>query len=106
MGEDLQKKTDEVRAKVDQTRQILPRDIDEPTVTRVEIDDAFPIITYAVEAPSMSDEQLSWYVDDKIARDLQTVSGVARTRPIGPQSAVQNVADATTATGDSPVLCP
>ncbi|WGU40822.1 efflux RND transporter permease subunit [Phenylobacterium sp. NIBR 498073] len=83
MGEDLQKKTDEVRAKVDQTRQILPRDIDEPTVTRVEIDDAFPIITYAVEAPSMSDEQLSWYVDDKIARDLQTVSGVAQITRVG-----------------------
>ena len=83
MGEDLQKKTDEVRAKTDQTRQILPRDIDEPTVTRVEIDDAFPIITYAVEAPTMSDEQLSWYVDDKIARELQTVSGVAQISRVG-----------------------
>ena len=83
MGEDLQKKTDEVRAKIDQTRQVLPRDIDEPTVTRVEIDDAFPIITYAVDAPSMSDEQLSWYVDDKIARDLQTVSGVAQISRVG-----------------------
>ncbi|MFN3584238.1 efflux RND transporter permease subunit [Phenylobacterium sp.] len=83
MGEDLQKKTDEVRAKIDQTRQILPRDIDEPTVTRVEIDDAFPIITYAVEAPSMSDEELSWYVDDRIARELQTVAGVAQVTRVG-----------------------
>jgi len=83
MGEDLQKKTDEVRAKIDQTRQVLPRDIDEPTITQVEIDDAFPIITYAVEAPSMSDEQLSWYVDDRIARELQTVAGVAQVTRVG-----------------------
>ena len=83
MGQDLQKKTDEVRAKIDQTRQILPRDIDEPTVTRVEIDDAFPIITYAVEAPAMSDEELSWYVEDKIARELQTVGGVAQVSRVG-----------------------
>lgn len=91
MGEDLQKKTDEVRAKIDQTRQVLPRDIDEPTVTQVEIDDAFPIITYAVEAPAMSDEELSWYVDDKIARELQTVAGVAQVSRVGGVSREINV---------------
>ncbi|HEY8574054.1 efflux RND transporter permease subunit [Phenylobacterium sp.] len=83
MGEDLQKKTDEVRAKISQTRQVLPRDIDEPTVTQVEIDSAFPIITYAVEAPSMSDEELSWYVDDTISRELQTARGVAQVSRVG-----------------------
>ena len=83
MGEDLQKKTDEVRAKMDQARQVLPRDIDEPQVIQLEIDSAFPIITYAVEAPSMSDEQLSWYIDDGIARELQTVSGVAQVSRVG-----------------------
>jgi HAE1 family hydrophobic/amphiphilic exporter-1 len=83
MGEDLQKKTDEVRAKMDQTRQVLPRDIDEPTITQVEIDSAFPIITYAVAAPAMSDEQLSWFVDDTIARELQTASGVAQVTRVG-----------------------
>src|SRR5215217_37257 len=36
----------------------------------------------------------------------QTVRGVAKTRPIGPQSIVQNVAARTTATGDRPVLWP
>jgi HAE1 family hydrophobic/amphiphilic exporter-1 len=83
MGEDLQKKTDEVRAKIDQARQVLPRDIDEPQVTRVEIDSAFPIITYAVSAPAMSDEQLSWFVDDTVARTLQTAKGVAQVTRVG-----------------------
>jgi len=83
MGEDLQKKTDEVRAKIDQTRQVLPRDIDEPQITQVEIDSAFPIITYAVAAPAMSDEELSWFVDDTISRELQTASGVAQVTRVG-----------------------
>lgn len=83
MGEDLQKKTDEVRAKIGQTRQVLPRDIDEPQVTQVEIDSAFPIITYAVEAPSMSNEELSWFVDDTLARELQTAKGVAQVSRVG-----------------------
>ena len=83
MGEDLQKKTDEVRAKVDQVRQNLPRDIDEPQITQVEVDSAFPIITYAVAAPAMSDEQLSWFVDDTIARQLQTARGVAQVSRVG-----------------------
>jgi hydrophobic/amphiphilic exporter-1 (mainly G- bacteria), HAE1 family len=83
MGEDLQKKTDEVRAKIDQARQILPRDIDEPTITQVEVDSAFPIITYAVSAPSMSDEELSWYVDDRISRELQSARGVAQISRVG-----------------------
>jgi len=83
MGEDLQKKTDEVRAKIDQTRQVLPRDIDEPQITQVEIDSAFPIVTYAVAAPAMSDEELSWFVDDTIARELQTAKGVAQVTRVG-----------------------
>ena len=47
LGEDLQKVTDQVRSKVDQARAQLPREIDEPTVQRLEIDSA-PIMTYAV----------------------------------------------------------
>ena len=38
LGEDLQKVTDEVRQKVDQTRVNLPREIDPPTVERISID--------------------------------------------------------------------
>ena len=36
----------------------------------------------------------------------QTVSGVARINPTGPQSHVQNVAEVMTAIGESPELCP
>jgi hydrophobic/amphiphilic exporter-1 (mainly G- bacteria), HAE1 family len=82
LGEDLQKKTDEVRSRVDQTRAILPREIDEPTVTRVELDSQ-PILTYAVSAPEMSDVELSWFIDDTISRLLQAEPGVAQVARVG-----------------------
>ncbi len=82
LGEDLQKKTDEVRSRMDQTRAILPREIDEPTVTRVELDSQ-PILTYAVAAPAMSDSELSWFIDDTIARELQTEKGVSQISRVG-----------------------
>ena len=74
LGEDLQKVTDEVRQQVDQTRVNLPREIDPPTVQRLEIDSQ-PILTYAVASPDMSASQLSWFVDDTVSRALQAQQG-------------------------------
>jgi len=91
IGENLQKKTDEVRSKIDQARAILPRDIDEPTVQQVEVDEVAPIMTYAVSSPSMSDEQLSWFVDDTVARRLQSAKGIAQVSRVGGVSREINV---------------
>jgi HAE1 family hydrophobic/amphiphilic exporter-1 len=82
IGYDLQKASDDVRAKVDQTRAQLPREVDEPIVQRLEIDSA-PIITYAVEAPGMSTEELSWFIDNDLSRRLQGQEGVAAIGRIG-----------------------
>ncbi|EJL21429.1 cation/multidrug efflux pump [Caulobacter sp. AP07] len=82
LGEDLQKVTDEVRSKVDQTRSILPREVDEPIVQRLEITSA-PIITYAVSAPNMSPTELSWFIDDTVTRALQGEKGVAQVARVG-----------------------
>ena len=77
LGTDLQKATDDVRSKVDQTRNVLPREIDPPVVQRVEVDDQ-PIITYAVVAPKMSTVDVSWFIDNTIARTLQAEEGVSQ----------------------------
>ncbi|WP_297512746.1 efflux RND transporter permease subunit [uncultured Caulobacter sp.] len=82
LGEDLQKVTDEVRSKVDQTRAILPREVDAPIVQRLEITSA-PIITYAVTAPNMSPTELSWFIDDTVTRALQGEKGVAQVARVG-----------------------
>ena len=82
LGTDLQKATDDVRSKVDQTRNILPREVDPPLVQRLEIDDQ-PIITYAVNAPSMSTSDISWLIDNTISRALQALRGVSRIDRLG-----------------------
>ncbi|UAL11381.1 efflux RND transporter permease subunit [Caulobacter segnis] len=82
LGEDLQKVTDEVRSKVDQTRAVLPKEVDEPIVQRLEITSA-PIITYAVSAPGMSSTELSWFIDDTVTRALQGEKGVAQVARVG-----------------------
>ncbi len=82
IGEDLQKKTDEVQTRIDQLRPNLPREIDEPLVQRVEFD-SFPISTFAVSAPALSDVELSWFIDDTVARALQQEKGVAQINRVG-----------------------
>ncbi|MEJ0066911.1 MAG: efflux RND transporter permease subunit [Caulobacteraceae bacterium] len=82
LGTNMIKATDDVRAKIDAVRNQLPREIDPPTVSRFDFDDQ-PIITYSVSpAPgsNLSDAELSWIVDNDIARDLQGVQGSARYR--------------------------
>ena len=56
-------------------RAILPRDIDEPIIQRIDIE-GLPIETYAASAPQMSVAELSWFVDDVVARSLQSIKGV------------------------------
>ena len=90
LGEDIQKMTDDVRTRVEQTRVQLPRDIDPPTVQRLEIDSE-AIVTYAVAAPKMSDVDLSWYIDDTVARRLQGLEGVAQVQRVGGVSREINV---------------
>jgi HAE1 family hydrophobic/amphiphilic exporter-1 len=82
LGQNLQKATDDVRSKVDQTRNALPRDVDPPIVQRVEIDSQ-PIVTYAVTAPSMATTDLSWFIDNTISRTLQALPGVSRIDRLG-----------------------
>ncbi|MDZ4371322.1 MAG: efflux RND transporter permease subunit [Phenylobacterium sp.] len=90
IGEDLQKKTDEVQTRIDQIRPNLPREIDEPLVQRVEFD-SLPITTFAVSAPAMSDVELSWFIDDTLSRALQAEKGVAQIRRVGGVSREINV---------------
>ena len=82
LGQDLQKATDDVRSKVDQTRAELPRDVDPPVIQRLEIDDQ-PIISYAVVAPGMSETELSWFIDNTVTRILQSRPGVAQVSRVG-----------------------
>ena len=82
LGENIQKATDDVRSKIDSIRNNLPREIDPPIVQHLDFDDQ-PIATYAVTAPSMSTTDLSWFIDNTVARTLQAEIGVSKTDRLG-----------------------
>ena len=55
----------------------LPGGVESPVVTRIDVEGQ-AILTYAVTAPNMSIEELSWFVDDTITRALQGRPGIGR----------------------------
>ena len=57
----------DVKDAVAKIRPNLPRTIDEPIINRVEIA-GLPIMVYGASAPAMTPEDLSWFVDDVVAR--------------------------------------
>jgi hydrophobe/amphiphile efflux-1 (HAE1) family protein len=67
----------DVKDAIERIRSNLPATADAPVVNRVDVEGQ-AILTYAVSAPSMTLEELSWFVDDTVIRKLQGVKGVAR----------------------------
>lgn len=76
IGQDINAAVNEVKNKVDQIRSDLPEGILEPQVFKVETS-SNPIAYFAVAADDMTIEQLSWFIDDTIAKRLLTVPGMA-----------------------------
>ena len=72
----------DVRDAMSKIRTDLPHTIDEPVIERVDFSSQ-PIRTYAASAAGMTLAQLSWFVDDTVARDLQGINGVGRVQRIG-----------------------
>jgi hydrophobe/amphiphile efflux-1 (HAE1) family protein len=72
---DIDRALNDVKDQIAKIRSDLPRTIDEPIINRINIE-GLPIVTYAASAPGMTVEQLSWFIDDTVARDLQSLKGV------------------------------
>ncbi|WP_072396478.1 efflux RND transporter permease subunit [Hyphomicrobium sp. CS1GBMeth3] len=72
----------DVKDAVQRIRTDLPRTIEEPVVTRIEIE-GLPVVTYSARAPAMTPEELSWFVDDTMVRLLQGVRGVSQVARMG-----------------------
>ncbi len=72
----------DVKDAISRIRTDLPRSIDEPIVARVDVV-GLPILTYGVSAPAMTPEELSWFVDDVAARQVQGVRGVGGVERLG-----------------------
>lgn len=76
IGTPVDRAVNDVKNAVDQIRSDLPEGILEPQVSRVDIDGG-PIAYFSAETTDMTLEELSWYVDNTIAKRLLAVPGMA-----------------------------
>lgn len=82
IGTDLQKAKDDVEQRVNQVRNQLPASIQPPLINSLDFTGG-SLMTFAVSHPTMTESELSWFVDDRIARDLQSVKGVGQVSRVG-----------------------
>lgn len=82
IGTDVNDAVAEVKNAVDTVRGSLPDGILEPRVNKIEISGGFLGI-YAVEADDMTIEQLSWFIDDSVAKRLLSIEGMAEVGRFG-----------------------
>ena len=82
IGTDLIEAVNEVETAVDSVRASLPDGILEPRISKVDVTgDAIGYI--AVEADDMTIEQLSWFIDDTVAKRLLSIDGMAEVGRFG-----------------------
>ena len=85
----------DIRGKVAAIRGELPRDIDEPVILRID-PAAMPIVSVAVDAPSLTARAVSDIADKLIKRRLENVEGVGAVNLVGEaKREVQVVVDRT-----------
>ncbi|ASV88096.1 acrB/AcrD/AcrF family protein (plasmid) [Ochrobactrum quorumnocens] len=82
IGIDPDRATNDVREAVTQIRADLPQSIQEPVISRVDVDGT-AILYYMVSASQVSPVDLSWFVEDTITRELLTVPGVQKVQRLG-----------------------
>jgi multidrug efflux pump subunit AcrB len=84
-GKDIDRAVNDVRDAVTRVRGDLPGDINEPVITRSTTSGG-PMMTFtvkAVGANAKTPAELSWFVDNDVAKTLLTVPGVGQVRRIG-----------------------
>ncbi|EDX78862.1 MULTISPECIES: efflux RND transporter permease subunit [Brevundimonas] len=82
LGTDTDRATNDVRNAMTGLRASLPQDMQEPGVQRIDITgDA--LITYVVRSPTMTPEQISWFIDNEMSRALLALGGVGQVNRSG-----------------------
>jgi hydrophobe/amphiphile efflux-1 (HAE1) family protein len=77
IGTPVDRAVNDVRDAVAKIRAELPEGIQEPVVQRIDVEGG-AIVYYAVSTLSMTEEELSWFVDNTITKRLLSVAGVAQ----------------------------
>jgi len=76
LGTPTDRAVNDVRNAIAQIRGNLPEGILEPQVIRVDAEDE-PIMVMSAQTTDMTLEQLSWYIDNTVAKRLLAVEGIA-----------------------------
>jgi len=71
------KAVQDVKDAMDRIRGSLPAGIDDPTVTKIDVEGQ-AVQSFAISSPNMTLEELSWFVDDTVKRALQGEAGIGR----------------------------
>jgi len=79
---DLARAVDDARDAINRIRSELPADISEPVITRIEAASQ-PIGYYAVEGQGMTPQDISWFIDNDLQRELLAVPGVSQVQRMG-----------------------
>ena len=82
IGTPTDRAVNDVRNAIAQVRSNLPEGILEPQITREDIA-GDPIFYSAAETTDMTLEQLSWFIDNTVAKELLSVEGVAAVERLG-----------------------
>jgi len=72
----------DVKDAVTRVRSNLPQNVNEPLIQRVDVVGT-PILTYAAISPGKTPQDLSWFVDDIVKRELQGLRGVGLVERVG-----------------------
>jgi multidrug efflux pump subunit AcrB len=82
LGTPTDRAVNDVRNVIGQIRGTLPDGILEPQITRVDAEDE-PISYVGAQTTDMTLEQLSWYIDNTVAKRLLGLPGVAAVQRVG-----------------------
>jgi len=82
IGTPIDRAVADVRDAIARVRPLLPLGIQEPTVQRVNADGG-SMEYYGVSSSALTDEEISWFVDNTITKRLLSVTGVAQVQRSG-----------------------
>ncbi len=82
LEKEIQEAVDDTRSAIARVRADLPEALREPIVSKLDFA-SMPVLAYTVAAPRMDAAELSWYVDNDIAKRLLAVPGVGAVNRVG-----------------------
>ncbi|NLS27683.1 Multidrug resistance protein MdtC [Sphingomonas sp. S2M10] len=77
IGTPIDRAVEDVRSAIQQIRGNLPDGILEPQVGRVDSASSNDVASFTATATDMTVEQLSWYIDNSVSKELLSISGMA-----------------------------